>query len=75
MPGYSGINCTSLCPYPYYGAHCQRTCNCSRDLCNVSTGCIKIVTGKYKKQTQCLKEVNMHVCMYFMILIIFDTIF
>eukprot|EP00105_Crassostrea_gigas_P034889 XP_019919037.1 PREDICTED: platelet endothelial aggregation receptor 1-like [Crassostrea gigas] len=38
------MNCSSLCPYPYYGVHCQRTCNCSRELCNVSTGCIRIVT-------------------------------
>lgn len=40
MLGYSGENCSAPCPYPYYGVECQRTCNCSRDLCNVSTGCI-----------------------------------
>lgn len=40
MSGYTGVNCSSLCPYPFYGEHCQRTCNCSRDLCDVSTGCI-----------------------------------
>uniref|UniRef100_A0A8W8JIB5 Uncharacterized protein n=1 Tax=Magallana gigas TaxID=29159 RepID=A0A8W8JIB5_MAGGI len=44
MPGYGGVNCSSLCPYPYYGFNCQRTCNCSRNLCDVSTGCIRIVT-------------------------------
>lgn len=44
MPGYIGLDCSLLCPYPYYGVQCQRTCNCSRDLCNVSTGCIRIVT-------------------------------
>nr|XP_034333989.1 multiple epidermal growth factor-like domains protein 10 [Crassostrea gigas] len=44
MSGFTGVNCSSLCPYPYYGEDCQRTCNCSRDLCNVSTGCIRIVT-------------------------------
>lgn len=40
MLGYTGVNCSSLCPYPYYGVNCQRPCNCSRDLCNVFTGCI-----------------------------------
>ncbi|XP_052708338.1 platelet endothelial aggregation receptor 1-like [Crassostrea angulata] len=45
MPGITGVNCSSLCPYPYYGVDCQRKCNCSRNLCNVSTGCIRIVTG------------------------------
>lgn len=39
IPGYSGINCTSLCPYPQYGVYCQRKCNCSKDMCDVSTGC------------------------------------
>lgn len=63
MPGYSGVNCSSLCPYPYYGEDCQRTCICSRDLCNVSTGCIRIVTGEYKKEIQGLKvSIDVHVC-------------
>lgn len=50
MPGYSGENCTSLCPYPQYGVDCQRTCNCSIYLCNVSTGCISPPTGKHMKK-------------------------
>lgn len=45
MPGYNGINCTLLCPYPRYGVDCQRSCNCSKDLCNVSTGCIDPTTA------------------------------
>lgn len=45
IPGYSGINCTSLCPYPQYGVDCQRECNCSKDMCDVSTGCQQITTG------------------------------
>lgn len=49
MPGYNGINCTLLCPYPQYGVDCQRSCNCTRDLCNVSTGCIDPTTGKQKQ--------------------------
>lgn len=40
MSGYSGVNCSSLCPYPYYGEDCQRKCDCSKELCTVSTGCI-----------------------------------
>nr|XP_034333983.1 cell death abnormality protein 1-like [Crassostrea gigas] len=51
MPGYSGINCTSLCPYPQYGVDCQRKCNCSKDRCDVSTGCQQITTVA---QTLCL---------------------
>lgn len=51
MPGYNGVNCSAPCPYPYYGVHCQRTCNCSRNLCDVSTGCIRIVTGEYPKKS------------------------
>lgn len=46
MPGYNGENCSLTCPYPYYGVDCQRTCNCSRDLCDSSTGCIAPITGK-----------------------------
>lgn len=44
MPGYIGVHCSSPCPYPYYGVDCQRTCNCSSDFCDVSSGCIRIVT-------------------------------
>lgn len=47
MPGYTGVNCSFLCPYPYYEKNCQRTCNCSRDLCNVSTGCIVGLIGNH----------------------------
>nr|XP_034316682.1 multiple epidermal growth factor-like domains protein 10 [Crassostrea gigas] len=44
MPGYTGVNCSSSCPYPYYGVDCQRTCKCSRDKCEVSTGCNSLTT-------------------------------
>lgn len=47
MLGHTGENCSSLCPYPYYGVDCQRPCNCSRDLCNVSTGCIDGLIGNH----------------------------
>lgn len=48
-PGYNGVNCSQLCPYPYYGVYCQRKCNCSKTLCDVFIGCIRIVEGEYKK--------------------------
>lgn len=51
MPGYNGINCALLCPYPQYGVDCQMSCNCIKDLCDVSTGCIDPTTGK-QKQTE-----------------------
>lgn len=47
MAGYSGENCSFQCPYPYYGVDCQRICDCTSDLCDVSTGCIILTTGKY----------------------------
>lgn len=52
MPGYNGVNCSLSCPYPYYGVTCQRTCNCSRELCDVSTGCTSLNTGKIHKNIQ-----------------------
>uniref|UniRef100_A0A8W8JLB4 Uncharacterized protein n=1 Tax=Magallana gigas TaxID=29159 RepID=A0A8W8JLB4_MAGGI len=44
MPGYSGINCTVVCPYPTYGHNCQGLCDCDEDICDVSTGCTQITT-------------------------------
>uniref|UniRef100_A0A8W8JLT6 Scavenger receptor class F member 2 n=1 Tax=Magallana gigas TaxID=29159 RepID=A0A8W8JLT6_MAGGI len=40
MAGYIGRNCTSKCPFPYYGVECQQNCKCNQSLCNISTGCI-----------------------------------
>eukprot|EP00105_Crassostrea_gigas_P017137 XP_011434796.1 PREDICTED: multiple epidermal growth factor-like domains protein 10 isoform X1 [Crassostrea gigas] len=45
FPGYTGEKCSVLCPYPYYGVDCQRTCNCSRDKCDVSSGCMDVTTS------------------------------
>lgn len=41
MPGYTGtgLNCTTKCPYPIYGVRCQGYCDCSNEMCDVSTGC------------------------------------
>ncbi|XP_052690842.1 multiple epidermal growth factor-like domains protein 10 [Crassostrea angulata] len=44
MPGYSGLNCTTRCPYPSYGYRCQGYCDCSNDTCDVSTGCRTLTT-------------------------------
>lgn len=45
MPGYSGQNCSSKCPYPAYGNRCQGNCDCNNDTCDVSTGCRSLTTG------------------------------
>lgn len=47
MPGYSGVNCSIPCPYPLYGADCQGICNCIKDVCDVSAGCIRYNKGQY----------------------------
>nr|XP_034332851.1 platelet endothelial aggregation receptor 1-like [Crassostrea gigas] len=44
MPGYHGINCTFICPYPSYGHGCQGLCDCNEDMCDVSNGCQPIAT-------------------------------
>lgn len=47
MPGYSGINCTTICPHPTYGQGCQGLCDYDEDICDVSTGCVpNTKTGK-----------------------------
>lgn len=47
MEGFIGGNCSDLCPYPYYGQECQKRCNCSKDMCDVSIGCTGFDTGKH----------------------------
>lgn len=39
MPGFTGLNCTTKCPYPTYGVRCQGYCDCSNAMCDVFTGC------------------------------------
>lgn len=46
MPGYIGINCATPCPPPTYGHGCQGICNCDKDICDGSTGCIQKTTGR-----------------------------
>uniref|UniRef100_A0A8W8JL09 Uncharacterized protein n=1 Tax=Magallana gigas TaxID=29159 RepID=A0A8W8JL09_MAGGI len=45
MQGFTGDNCSSRCPYPTYGRDCQELCNCSKDMCDVFTGCQSFTTG------------------------------
>lgn len=45
MNGYTGLNCTSKCPYPTYGRKCQAICNCSETLCDISGGCSTLTPG------------------------------
>lgn len=37
--GYYGYNCTETCRYPSFGDRCQHECNCTRDKCDLTTGC------------------------------------
>lgn len=46
MPGYTGLDCTTTCPYPTYGDGCQGYCDCNNDMCDVSTGCRSLTTSK-----------------------------
>lgn len=45
MPGYIGMNCSSKCPYPTYGIKCQEICNCSKEACDLTTGCSAAISG------------------------------
>lgn len=45
MPGYTGMNCSSKCPYPSYGTNCQGFCNCDSNQCDASRGCTQ-TSGK-----------------------------
>ena len=38
-PGYFGSLCRAKCIYPSYGNECKEVCDCSEDVCNVTTGC------------------------------------
>lgn len=38
--GYIGPNCSKQCVYPSYGWKCVLECNCSKEDCNFSTGCL-----------------------------------
>lgn len=39
LNGYTGSYCRQKCPYPHYGARCQRRCQCSRHICSHINGC------------------------------------
>lgn len=40
-PGYTGKNCFDICPAPYYGLRCAKTCNCLQ--CHHINGCISTI--------------------------------
>lgn len=46
MSGYTGLNCTTKCPYPTYGERCPGYCDCSNNACDESLGCIEITTSE-----------------------------
>lgn len=43
-PGYFGLFCGDICPYPHYGKYCDYTCTCGKQYCSHVNGCIP---GKY----------------------------
>uniref|UniRef100_K1RZ66 Uncharacterized protein n=1 Tax=Magallana gigas TaxID=29159 RepID=K1RZ66_MAGGI len=58
MPGYTGLNCTTRCPYPTYGTRCQGYCNCSNYTCDVSTGCRTVTTDSVYEHFAIMDGVN-----------------
>lgn len=53
--GYYRLNCSEKCIYPTYGVDCQSQCECSRDKCNVVTGCFQ-----GEKETTENRRLRMH---------------
>lgn len=43
--GFTGEYCDKQCSYPQYGIGCKQSCICSKQRCNVFTGCPLIKTG------------------------------
>lgn len=37
--GYTGLNCSVKCLYPFYGQDCQLTCKCTKERCDFMYGC------------------------------------
>lgn len=44
--GYTGLNCSKQCVYPNYGWKCKLECNCSKEYCNISSGCLEKLSSK-----------------------------
>ncbi|XP_062587663.1 multiple epidermal growth factor-like domains protein 10 [Saccostrea cucullata] len=44
LPGYSGVNCSQSCPFPFFGEGCQERCDCDNNTCDVSTDCKNVTT-------------------------------
>lgn len=39
LSGYFGTNCSTTCPYPYYGKFCEKACHCNAIDCDHAFGC------------------------------------
>ncbi|XP_056016989.1 protein draper-like [Ostrea edulis] len=37
--GFTGVNCSLQCKYPYFGKGCHGICNCSNTTCDPGIGC------------------------------------
>lgn len=44
--GYAGPNCSLQCIYPNYGWKCALECNCSKEYCFFSFGCLEKLSSK-----------------------------
>lgn len=50
--GYRGKDCAIQCKYPRYGQGCQSLCNCLKNECHYSQGCIlHTTTDTYYEKT------------------------
>lgn len=53
--GYFGKDCAKKCTYPVYGEDCQSICDCSKDSCHYSQGCLWNVENlSYQQLSKCL---------------------
>lgn len=56
--GYFGKDCRTKCSYPVYGEDCQSICDCSKDSCHYSQGCLwNVETLSYQQLSKCLFNV------------------
>lgn len=39
--GFVGKGCKTPCTYPTYGRNCDLICDCKKEYCNVSMGCLQ----------------------------------
>lgn len=76
--GYAGMYCQNKCDYPRYGDGCQKFCSCSKQKCDVSTGCGLDLNSKCFFQQTCfflLFMLNRYILLSFSVLIVVVFVF